>query len=75
MPTTYFDVPTTLFTAESVITAYLGQQATPNEQKELFKNQANAFASFIEQQPRALTDHVKVIRRPSMGDVADYLRK
>ena len=75
MPTTYFDVPTTLFTAESVITAYLGQQATPNEQKELFKNQANAFASFIEQQPSALTDHVKVIRRPSMGDVADYLRK
>ena len=30
---------------------------------------------FIEQQPSALTDHVKVIRRSSMGDVAEYLRK
>jgi hypothetical protein len=75
MPTTYFDLPTTLFTSEAVITTYLGQQATPEEQKALFKNQANAFASFIEQQPSALTDHVKIIRRPSMGDVAKYLRK
>jgi hypothetical protein len=75
MPTTYFDVPTTLFTAESVITAYLGQQATPKEQKELFKNQANAFANFIEQQPSALTEHIKVVRFRSMGEVAKYLRK
>jgi hypothetical protein len=32
-------------------------------------------ARIIEQQPSALTDHVKVIRRSSMGDVAEYLRK
>jgi hypothetical protein len=75
MPTTYFDVPTTLFTAESVITTYLGQHATPKEQKDLFKNQANAFATFIEQQPRALTEHVNVVRLPSMGEVAEYIRK
>jgi hypothetical protein len=53
----------------------LGQQATPKEQKDLFKNQANAFANFIEQQPSALTEHIKVVRFRSMGEVAKYLRK
>jgi Predicted nucleotide-binding protein containing TIR-like domain len=74
MPATYFDVPTTLLTAESVITTYLGQQATAKETRELFRNQANAFASYIEQQPKSLTNHVKVVRFASIGEVPEHLR-
>jgi CAP12/Pycsar effector protein, TIR domain/Prokaryotic STING domain len=74
LPRTYFDVPTTLSTVEAVITHYLGDKVTPTETRDLVRNQANAFSSYIEQRPKSLTKYIIVKQFASVGDINDYLK-
>jgi hypothetical protein len=75
LPRTYFDVPTTLSTVEEVIKKYLGERASPTEMKDLVRNQANQFASHIEQGPVSLTKYIIVKQFPSVGEIIEYLKK
>jgi hypothetical protein len=71
---TFFDVPTTLSVVEAVITKYLGETATSTEKSALVRNQANAFATYVEQEPRSYSRYVRVKQFASVADIWDYLK-
>ena len=75
-PNVYYDIPTTLYTADAVIVDYLTSRGAIERKGELTGNQADAFSSDIEGKlsPTPLRNFVQFQRFPNMAEVDSYLR-
>ncbi|SEA68872.1 TIR domain-containing protein [Variovorax sp. YR216] len=68
----YFDIPTTLLTAERVIDAYMNGTATATEKERMYRSQANAFANVVRARSKAFGE-VRVVDRRDIDEIRSYL--
>lgn len=68
----YFDIPTTLLTADRVIEAYMKDNASSAEKERMYRSQANAFASTVRSKTLAFHE-VQLVDLRDIGEIRTYL--
>jgi len=68
----YFDIPTTLLTAERVIDGYLNNTATATEKGRMYRSQANAFTNEVRMRSKAFRE-VRIVDLHDIDEIRTYL--